>query len=153
MTPAGRRSPLAAVVGAVMLADAALARLLLSADAERVYWLGRPIPLVCGFRRATGLPCPTCGLTRSMVLTLHGSFGAAWHAMPAGPVLVLGALGIAVALVGYAAMAPGWRPAARRSTRRWMAGAGLAYGAVAVVMWLGGWTAQFLVAWHGGLGR
>ena len=31
--------------------------------------------------------------------------------------------------------------------------AGLAYGTAAVVMWLGGWTAQFLNALHGGLGR
>jgi hypothetical protein len=153
MKPAGVRSPVAAVVGAVMLADAVLARLLLSADAERVYWLGKPIAVVCAFRRGTGLPCPTCGLTRSTVLALHGDLGAAWQVMPAGPVFVLGALGIAVALLGYAALEPGWRPAARRSTRRWMARAGLAYGAVAVVMWLGGWTAQFLSAWHGGLGR
>ena len=153
MTPAGARSPVAAVVGAVILADAALARLLLSADAERVYWLGKPIPLACAFRRATGLPCPTCGLTRSTVLTLHGNLGPAWRAMPAGPVFVLGALGIALALVGHAALEPGWRPAWRLSTRRWIARAGLAYGAVAVVMWLGGWTEQFLSAWHGGLGR
>jgi hypothetical protein len=69
--------------------------------------------------------------------------------MPAGPVVVLGALGIAVALLGYAVI----EPARRLPARRWMARAGLAYGALAVVMWLGGWTAQFLNAWHGGLGR
>jgi len=86
------------------------------------------------------------------VLALHGNLGAAWHAMPAGPVLVLGALGIAVALLGYAA-APGRRPASRATARRWIARGGLAYGAAAVVMWLGGWTAQFLNALHGGLGK
>jgi len=153
MDPAGARSPLAAVVGATILADAALARLVLSADPDRVYFLGKPILLACAFRRATGLPCPTCGLTRSTVVALHGNLAAAWHVMPAGPVVVLGALGVAVALLGYAVFAQGRRPASQATARRWIARGGLAYGAAAVVMWLSGWTAQFLSAWHGGLGR
>jgi hypothetical protein len=153
MDSAGSRSPLAAVVGATILVDAALARILLAADLERAYFLGKPILVACAFRRATGLPCPTCGLTRSTVLTLHGNLGAAWHAMPAGPVLVLGALGIAVALLGYATVAQDRRPASRAAAQRWIARAGLAYGTAAVVLWLGGWTAQFLNAWHGGLGK
>jgi len=152
MDSAGSRSPLAAVVGVTILADAALARVVLSADLERVYFLGKPILIACAFRRSTGLPCPTCGLSRSTVLALHGNLGAAWHAMPAGPVLVLGALGIAVALLGYAVL-PSGRPAARATARRWIARGGLAYGAAAVVMWLGGWTVQFLNALHGGLGK
>jgi hypothetical protein len=153
MDSAGGRSPLAAVVGATILVDAALARVLLTADPERVYLLGRPILFTCAFRRATGLPCPTCGLSRSTVLAIHGSLGAAWHVMPAGPVLILGALALAVVLLGYAALAPGRRPASRATARRWIALGGLAYGAAAVVMWLGGWTVQFLNALHGGLGR
>ncbi len=148
MGPSEARSPLEWVVGAVVLANAALARLVLEADLERVYFLGNPIPLACAFRRSTGLPCPTCGLTRSIVLALHGNVAAAWHVMPAGPILVLGALSFALASLGYAALAPGWRRASRVSARRWMARAGLAYGAAAVVLWLGGWAAQFLNAWH-----
>jgi len=141
------------VVGATILVDAALGRVLLTADLERVYFLGKPIAAACAFHQATGLPCPTCGLSRSTVLALHGNLGAAWHLMPAGPVLVLGALGIAVALLGYAAVAPGRRPASRAAAQMWITRAGLAYGAAAVVMWLGGWTAQFLNALHGGLGK
>ncbi len=153
MDSAGTRSPLAAVVGATILADAALARLVLSADLDRVYFLGKPIVVACAFRRATGLPCPTCGLTRSTVLALHGDLGAAWGVMPAGPVLALGTLAIAVALLWYAVFAQGQRPASEAAARCWIARGGLAYGAAAVVMWLGGWTAQFLNAWHGGLGK
>jgi hypothetical protein len=151
--PREARSPLEWVVGATILFDAALARLVLAADLDRVYFLGKPIPLACAFRRSTGLPCPTCGLTRSMVLALHGNLDAAWHLMPAGPIFVLGALSFAVASLAYSALAPRWRPASRVSARRWMARAGLAYGAAAVVLWLGGWAARFLYAWHGGLGR
>jgi len=154
MDSAGSRSSLAAAVaGATILADAALARVLLTADLGRVYFLGKPILVACAFRRATGLPCPTCGFSRSTVLALHGNLGAAWHIMPAGPVSVLGALAIAVALLGYAALARTARPASRVAARRWIARAGVAYGAATVVMWLGGWVVQFLDAWHGGLAR
>ena len=149
MDGSGSRSPVAAVTGAVILADAVAARLLLNADTEQVYFLGRPIRVVCAFRRSTGLPCPTCGLSRSTVLAVHGHLAAAWHAMPAGPVLALGALATAAVLLCYAALEPRRQPAARR----WMARAGLAYGAAAMIVWLGGWTAQFLGALHGGLGK
>jgi hypothetical protein len=87
------------------------------------------------------------------VLAIHGNLGAAWQVMPAGPVLILGVLALAVALLFYAALAPSRQPASRATARRWIARGGLAYGAAAVVMWLGGWTVQFLNALHGGLGR
>jgi hypothetical protein len=34
--------------------------------------LTRPGPKVCGLRYAVGLPCPLCGMTRSVSLCLHG---------------------------------------------------------------------------------
>jgi len=33
---------------------------------------GVPIPSTCGFEKATGVPCPGCGLTRSWVEAAHG---------------------------------------------------------------------------------
>jgi hypothetical protein len=149
----GSRSPVAAVTGAVILGDALAARVLLDADMEQVRFLGKPIQVVCAFRRSTGLPCPACGLSRSSVLALHGNLGAAWHVMPAGPVLVFGALALAAVLLCYAALASRRQPASRAAARMWIARAGLAYGVAAVVMWLGGWTAQFLSALHGGPGK
>ena len=148
-----RSSPAAAVAGATILADAVLARLLFTADLERVYVLGKPILAACAFRRATGLPCPTCGISRSTVLALHGNLSAAWHVMPVGPVLVVGALAIAAALLLYAAVAWRARPASTIAARRWITGAAVAYGSAAILIWLGGWAVQFLAAWHGGLGR
>jgi hypothetical protein len=35
-----------------------------------------PIPDTCSFKNLTGLPCPGCGLTRSIVAGLHGDFKA-----------------------------------------------------------------------------
>jgi hypothetical protein len=48
-------------------------------------------PTVCRFKALTGLECPTCGLTRSVVSLAHGDARASvrWH--PAGPLFVLAA--------------------------------------------------------------
>jgi len=154
MNSAGGRYPVAALVtGVTVLIDGALARLLLTADPERVYFLGRPILAACGFRRATGLPCPTCGISRSVVLALHGHLGLAWRVMPAGPVFVLGGLAIALAFLLYAALAGRGQQASRAAAHRWITRAAVAYGFAAMLIWLGGWVVQFLGAWHGGLGR
>lgn len=45
------------------------------------------IPSVCGLRNATGLPCPTCGMTRAFVRLTHGDWHGAWHVNPLGSVL------------------------------------------------------------------
>ncbi|MCS7167849.1 MAG: DUF2752 domain-containing protein [Gemmatales bacterium] len=42
----------------------------------------------CGFFRTTRLPCPSCGLTTSFSLCMHGDLQAAWRAHSAGPILV-----------------------------------------------------------------
>lgn len=44
-------------------------------------WLRLPIPR-CGFHVITGLPCPACGATRSVVALLHGDFVRAWQFNP-----------------------------------------------------------------------
>jgi Protein of unknown function (DUF2752) len=126
---------LAAVVsGVIILWDALAARLVLTADATRVYFLGHAIPWECAMRRI-GLPCPTCGMTRSMVMMLHGDLGAAWRMAPGGPVLLAGVLLTAVALLAGAAL--------RRPFPRWVRTTGLVYAAGAMMIWLGGWAAQF----------
>ena len=43
-------------------------------------------PPLCPFRLVTGLPCPGCGLTRSLVSLLHGDVSAAVLFHPLGPV-------------------------------------------------------------------
>lgn len=139
----------AAVTGSVILMEAALARLLLRADEARVYILGRPINWVCGLQSHFGLPCPTCGLTRSVVLSLRGEVGKAWHLAPAGPAAVFGCLALAAVLLVLAfaqwRVARGWERAATWCIRR----GALVYTCAAVLVWLGGWAASFREAWHG----
>ena len=53
-------------------------------------------PVLCPFRRITGHPCPTCGMTRSAVAFLHGDLSASFHAHPFGPLVFLIAIAWAV---------------------------------------------------------
>ena len=58
----------------------------------------------CVYRRATGMPCPGCGLTRSADHLASGRFHQAFTAHPLGPVLAFEAvllwLGIGLWLLG-----------------------------------------------------
>jgi Protein of unknown function (DUF2752) len=45
------------------------------------------VPSVCLFKEVTGLPCPSCGTTRSLLLLLHGEVSAAFMTNPFGLLL------------------------------------------------------------------
>ena len=47
------------------------------------FWQG--LPEMCAFEAMTGLPCPTCGITRSFAATAHGQLGLAFHYHAFGP--------------------------------------------------------------------
>jgi len=58
---------------------------------------GLPLPLPgCPLRALTGIPCPTCFLTRSALATLHGDLGEALELHLFGPPLVVGGLWLAL---------------------------------------------------------
>lgn len=56
-------------------------------------------PIICPFRRLTGLPCPGCGLTRSWVYGAHGWWGESFSAHPFGLLLLLAVLALGIAVV------------------------------------------------------
>lgn len=64
-------------------------------------------PILCGFRRLTGLPCPGCGLTRSVVTLGNGDLKGAFEHHPLGVVFaaVLGSI-IASWLIALAVNRP-----------------------------------------------
>ena len=33
----------------------------------------------CAFKQLTGIPCPTCGITRTALYLAHGDFSSAWQ--------------------------------------------------------------------------
>ncbi|MCU1459390.1 MAG: hypothetical protein JWL73_3482 [Actinomycetia bacterium] len=43
----------------------------------------------CPFKAVTGIPCPMCGMTRSVTSVVHGDLGHALTMQPAGIVLVV----------------------------------------------------------------
>ncbi len=45
------------------------------------------LPSLCVFHNLTGLPCPGCGFTRSLVCCAHGQLGNAIIYHPLGPIL------------------------------------------------------------------
>ena len=71
------------VAGGVMLAAAAV--------------LPGGIGLPCPLRTLTGVPCPLCGMTRSVTATVHLRIDDALALNPAGVVAVAVALGLLVA--------------------------------------------------------
>ena len=63
-------------------------------------WLG-----YCGFQQRTGLPCPTCGMTRTALAFAQGKIREAFHMQPAGGLLcsvmvVVAVLAFAMAVSG-----------------------------------------------------
>jgi hypothetical protein len=142
-----------AAAGLAILLDAAMARILLQADEARVYFLGHPLNWACSFHARFGLPCPTCGLTRSVILTLHGQVARAWRMAPGGPALTLGVL-FAAAGVLILAGVQFWTANRPANRSRWLeqrfkmglkAGT-LAWASVSIVVWLAGWATQFSAA-------
>ncbi len=75
----GDRAVLAIAVAVVVLAFA------LRPGSDAVSLLGWDVPVLCTFRRLTGLPCPGCGLTRSFVFLAHGQVADAFRTNLLGP--------------------------------------------------------------------
>lgn len=49
---------------------------------------------VCIMKHVTGIPCPSCGSTRSVLAILQGDFSGALHWNPLGFILILGLLSL-----------------------------------------------------------
>jgi len=49
----------------------------------------RSILSICLFHNLTEIPCPLCGLSRSLYLNLHGQFSAAFSIHPLGILILL----------------------------------------------------------------
>ncbi|MGH9944238.1 MAG: DUF2752 domain-containing protein [Pyrinomonadaceae bacterium] len=88
----GRFNAAPGVVGLSLLLPLLLVRAAASASAERVFVFGRELHWECLFKKMFGVPCPTCGMTRSVLLALDGQLVPAFALNPAGPLLVAGVL-------------------------------------------------------------
>lgn len=66
--------------------------------------------ILCPLRRFTGIPCPLCGMTTSVVATLDLRFDDALISAPAGILLVGLALGLLVYRTASFVQMPAWLP-------------------------------------------
>ena len=46
-------------------------------------------PSLCILKEATGVPCPSCGTTRSVVSLIEGNLHEAWHWNPFGYIIIV----------------------------------------------------------------
>ena len=86
---------------------------------------------LCTFHRLTGLPCPSCGLTRAFCAISHGDFAAAWRFNPFGFLFYAGVL----AVPAWAAWK--WRNPHLTPSPRWQRAA-----------WIGGLAIFLLMCAH-----
>lgn len=68
--------------------------------------------LPCPMRVTTGIPCPLCGMTTSVVAAVRLDLASAWAANPAGIVAVMAALVLLVARRRTEMPVPWWLVAA-----------------------------------------
>jgi hypothetical protein len=130
----------ALVLGAMLLAELAVTSLLFTADQDFVYFLGHRINYVCAARQRYGIPCPTCGLTRGFVLTVHGKPGTAWRLSPTGPLTAVGMFGMGVMLLIYAALQRRRGRVQLSRMPRYVKAGALAYASVGTLIWAVSWV-------------
>lgn len=128
-----RRRDLAVLAG---LGAALAAGLLIEPSLEEggvaLQLFGWRLPATCWFRLVAGLPCAGCGMTRAVVLALHGQLRAAAQAHPfALPLLGLAAVLAALCAAGLA----GWSGPRRKAADRAFAAALAAFLAALLGWW------------------
>jgi len=121
-------------------------RAVASATPERVYLLGWELPWGCLFKRLSGLACPACGMTRSVLLTLGGDFDAALSVNPAGPLLVAGLVLLGLSLISLALFRRARGPLAAGLFARRVRALVRAYGLLLVPVLFLHWVAEMLIA-------
>lgn len=109
-----RRLPLASRLVAAAAAGGCLAVLLTAAWLRpNSAGLGTHTQLgfaPCGFELRSGIPCPTCGMTTSVSLLVHGRIGASLYTQPMGF-----AIGLLLAVVFWGGL---WEAASGRALHR-----------------------------------
>lgn len=125
-----RWGPLLGVFGGLGAAVASRLVSPIAGDPDHLSLFGQVLPLSCQFRETTGLPCASCGMTRSWVWLARGEVAKSFQYNAAGASLLL--------LVLVVAVGSAWLLSGRKlPARSWMLGA--AVGVIWPVIWLGGW--------------
>lgn len=134
------------IVALVPLLNLFVARSLTATDGRRVLIAGYELHGACWWQERFGAPCPFCGITRSMILTVHGEFARAAELNPAGVMIILGVALVCAACV-FLGLSQNSRTsldaAARAATNRMHNRIALLfalYAALTVFVIIGGWA-------------
>ena len=122
------------LAGTALLLSLIALRVVSWANLDQVWLFGRQLHWGCWFKDHFGLPCPSCGMTRSVILSLHGDLTNAFTLNPAGPFLIAGFLLIVIVLLRLPLIGP-------RELRTRQVVLGLSfYGWIFVTVMLGQWA-------------
>jgi hypothetical protein len=91
------------------------------------------LPWRCAFRQVTGLPCPTCGMTRAIRLALQGDFRAATQMHPLWFVVVPACVALGIAEMAGYRRSGRWGTVIERRAVLWVVGA---IALALVVVWI-----------------
>lgn len=133
-------APLAAA--SVLLGGVCALRFLFQADEAQSWFLGHTFGSACWFRIHFGIPCPNCGMTRSLILAAHGELARSMRLAPGGVAMVLASVATSLML---AALGVGMLSGRPSSVRRLQAASHvtvLACAGLSTAIWLGGWVIQ-----------
>ncbi len=150
---ASRPGFIAGLIAIVLLAELAGARLLFNADREGVTVAGVPWRTACAFKERFGVPCPACGMTRSVVLSLHGDVSTAAELNPGGPVIVFGLLYFSAAMI-FLAFRQRARPSGQLGVaKRFIQWSTVAVGIALISVVCVHWTSELMAAHESGILR
>jgi hypothetical protein len=138
-----RRSGLAPLAAACLLLLGVCAlRFLFEADEAHSWFLGHSFGSACWFRVHFGIPCPNCGMTRSLILAAHGEFARSVRLAPGGAAMVLAAVVVSLMLGALGAAMLWGRASVIRALQTAARVTVLAGAALSASVWLGGWAVQ-----------
>jgi hypothetical protein len=142
-----RRRGLAPLAAAgLLVAGLCALRFLFTADEDQSWFLGHTFGSACWFRLHFGIPCPNCGMTRSLILAAHGELARSVSLAAGGAAVVLGAgfASLALGILGVTMLRGRMEEVRKIQNAARVSVLALAAGAGGV--WLGAWAVQVIRA-------
>lgn len=101
----------------------------------------RLVPVPCGFRALTRVPCPFCGMTTGFAWMARGRIREAANANLMAPIAFMATCLLALLGLYGAVTGRGWLPAAlaHPAFPRWLLGVVLAFWLINLTLHFGGW--------------
>jgi len=134
----------AQVVGGFLLLQLIFVRAISAANANYVSLFGHELHWICWFKTVTGIPCPACGMSRSVILTLHGDLRTAFQINFAGPPLVLGLVVFALGLLFFANQRSSSTGESQAPINSWIGRCSIGYGIVLLAVVISNWITRIL---------